>query len=210
MARSRTLFLVTALLLACAGTFATEEEDKIILRSVDRTIDLQSQLTKITSKIVLENDGKGPLKYYYHAIEPGQKLSFIAAHSREPGRSDLPITKKKLPAHPGIEFYAIELSDPLLPGRTTTIAVETVATHQLEPHPKEITQKEKQLVKYTGNLYAYSTFNSFKQSTVVTLPSKSIESYTKVKPVSQSDSTITYGPYENVKPFASEKLQVII
>ena len=41
------------------------------------------------------------------------------------------------------------------------------------------------------------------QTTKVTVPSSSIESYSKnLKPVSLTDSTITYGPYANIEPFA--------
>ena len=38
------------------------------------------------------------------------------------------------------------------------------------------------------------------QTTKVLLSSSNVESFTKVKPSSQSDTTITYGPYENIAP----------
>ena len=41
------------------------------------------------------------------------------------------------------------------------------------------------------------------------LNSSNIESYTKnVKPVSQSDTTITYGPYNDIVPGAEEEMSV--
>ena len=40
------------------------------------------------------------------------------------------------------------------------------------------------------------------------LPSRNVESYTKTKPVTQSDSTITYGPFEKKSPFSQEELNV--
>ena len=46
------------------------------------------------------------------------------------------------------------------------------------------------------------------QTTTVTLASSNVESYTKTKPVSLSDSTITYGPHKNVAPFSSSDLLV--
>lgn len=76
----------------------------------------------------------------------------------------------------------------------------TVFTHHLTPHPAEITQKEKQLVQYRGSAYFYSPYKTLSQTTKVLLSSSTVESYTKVKPSSQSDSTITYGPYENISP----------
>ncbi len=35
------------------------------------------------------------------------------------------------------------------------VLVETVQAHHLEPHPAQISQKEKQLVRYRGNAYLY-------------------------------------------------------
>ena len=46
------------------------------------------------------------------------------------------------------------------------------------------------------------------QTTTVALASSNVESYTKTKPVSLSDSTITYGPHKNVAPFSSSELIV--
>lgn len=82
------------------------------------------------------------------------------------------------------------------------VDVETICTHLLTPHPASVTQKEKQLILYHGNHYFYSPYRVAKQTTVVNLGTRNIESYTKLKPVSQTDSTITYGPYENISPFS--------
>ena len=56
-------------------------------------------------------------------------------------------------------------------------------------------QKEKQLVKYTGNLYLFSPYSVTKQTTIVLLPLRNVENYTKTKTVTQSDSTINYGTF---------------
>lgn len=47
-----------------------------------------------------------------------------------------------------------------------------------------------------------------KQTTFVGLPSRNIESYTKIKPVSQTGSAIVYGPFEKQPPYAYEELLV--
>lgn len=65
-----------------------------------------------------------------------------------------------------------------------------------------ILQAEKQLVVLNANLYFYSPYTTVTQTTVVTTNSATIESYTKTKPVSQSDNTLTYGPHENKAPFS--------
>merc|ERR1711978_723435 len=44
------------------------------------------------------------------------------------------------------------------------------------------------------------------QTTTVSLASSNIESHTKTKPVSVSDSSITYGPHNNIAPFSSGEM----
>jgi oligosaccharyltransferase complex subunit alpha (ribophorin I) len=86
------------------------------------------------------------------------------------------------------------------------VLVGTVFTHNLVPHPAEITQKEKQLVQYRGSAYIFSPYKIASQTTKVLLSSSSVESYTKVKPSSQSDLMIAYGPYENIAPLTEASL----
>ena len=190
---------------------ATDVVDtNLSLKNVEKHIDLQSQLTKITTRLVLENGSKDRhIRNFLFALESTQKtsLSYIAAY-REPVRVELKLTETKVNTDPDKTFYRIELKDPLPPGRTMSVEIETILTHELVPHPKEITQKEKQLVKYIGNIYLYSPYNIMKQTTTVSLPTRNIESYTKLKPASQSDSMITYGPYEKLSPFSYEELNI--
>lgn len=185
-------------------------DSDLVLKNVEKHIDLQSQLTKITTRLVLENESKDRhIRNFLFSLEPKQKnsLSYIAAY-REPVRVELKLAEVKVNAHPDKTFYKIELKDPLSPGRTMSVEVEMVLSHELIPHPKEITQKEKQLVKYMGNIYLYSPYTVVKQTTTVSLPSRNVESYTKFKPVSQSDSMITYGPYEKLPSFSYEPLNI--
>ncbi|XP_076171904.1 dolichyl-diphosphooligosaccharide--protein glycosyltransferase subunit 1 [Ptiloglossa arizonensis] len=182
----------------------------LYFKNVEKHIDLQSQLTKITTRLVLENGSKDRhIRNFLFSLEPKQKntLSYIAAY-REPVRVELKLIETKVNAHSDKTFYRIELKDTLSPGRIMSVEIEMILTHELIPHPKEITQKEKQLVKYIGNIYLYSPYNIMKQTTIVSLPSRNVESYTKFKPVSQSDSMITYGPYEKLLPFSYEELSI--
>ncbi|XP_076656577.1 dolichyl-diphosphooligosaccharide--protein glycosyltransferase subunit 1 [Halictus rubicundus] len=185
-------------------------DSDLVLKNVEKHIDLQSQLTKITTRLVLENGSKDRhIRNFLFSLEPKQKnsLSYIAAY-REPVRVELKLAEVKVNTYPDKTFYKIELKDPLSPGRTMSVEVVMVLSHELIPHPKEITQKEKQLVKYMGNIYLYSPYTVVKQTTTVSLPSRNVESYTKFKPVSQSDSMITYGPYEKLPPFSIETLNI--
>ena len=202
------------LLLTCSLASCSLIDSSLNIKNADRTIDLHSQITKITNKLVIENTGKSPVRNFVFALDGGQNdhLSYISALLREHGRPELKVKKVEdlelKNAHPDKLFYQIELRDPLQPERSVPVEVEVILTHELTPHPKEILQKEKQLVKYTGNLYLFSPYSVTKQTTNVLLPSRNVESYTKTKPVTQSDSTITYGPFEKKSPFSQEEVNV--
>lgn len=210
MSRTRAGALICVLALCCTLVQATDLVDPdLVVRNVERHIDLQSQLTKITTRVVLDNNSKDrAIQRFLFCLDGAQRksLSYIAAHV-EPGKLELKVTPVKTPEADKV-FYSVELASHLAPRRTLTIEVETILTHELVPHPKQIAQQEKQLVKYTGNAYAYLPYAVTKQTTYVALPSRNIESYTKIKPVSQTGSAIAYGPFEKQLPFAYEELVV--
>lgn len=182
----------------------------LVVRNVERHIDLQSQLTKITTRVVLDNNNKDrAAQSFLFCLDNGrrQSLSYIAARV-EPGKLELRVTETKVKGHPDKAFFSIDVASHLAPRRTLTIEIETIHTHELTPHPKEITQQEKQLVRYTGNVYTYLPYAVTKQTTYVALPSRNIESYSKIKPVSQTGTAIAYGPFDKQPPFAYEELTV--
>lgn len=109
-----------------------------------------------------------------------------------------------------VPFWRITLTSPIEPGKTTVLNVEVILSHILEPYPSRITQSEKQFIVYNGNFYLYAPYKVKTQTTVIKLPSSKVESYTKTKkPVSLSDSVITYGPYENAEPFSIVSIHVV-
>ena len=122
-------------------------------------------------------------------------LNYTSARLREHGRPEVKVKKlgdlELKNAHYHKFFYQIALKDPLQPKRSVPVEVEVISAHELTPHTKEILQKEKQLVKYAGNIYLSSPYSVTKQTTNVLLSSRNVVSYTKTKPVTQSDSTIT-------------------
>ena len=75
-------------------------------------------------------------------------------------------------------------------------------TEVLQPYPRAIKQSEKQKILFQGNAHIYSPYVVKTENVRFTLASPQIESYTKTKPVSQSENTITYGPYENLQAFS--------
>ncbi|KAL0132295.1 hypothetical protein PUN28_000228 [Cardiocondyla obscurior] len=211
MPRVHVAALICALALYLGSYVAADVVDTdLVVRSVERHIDLQSQLTKVTTRIVIDNSGKDrAVQNFLFCLDDAQtkSVSYVAARV-EPGKQELKVRKAQVPKYPNRVFYSVDLGNHLPPRRTLTIELETIFTHELIPHPKQITQQEKQLVKYTGNVYACLPYTVIKQTTYVALPTRNLESYTKIKPVSQTGSMLAYGPYETQPPFAYEEMTV--
>lgn len=164
-------------------------------KNVERSIDLTTQLVKIQHKITLENKVKKDFSAaaYSFAISKAERerLSYISI--RDALKKELKASEEKT-ADGSLFTVAVTSSSP-----TPVLHVETVFSKALEPYPTHITQNERQLVRYFGNAYVYTPYKTITQKTTVQLASKSVESFTTVKPSTQSDGTITYGPYENVE-----------
>lgn len=180
----------------------------VVLKNVDRSIDISSQLAKIVHKTTVENIGKSPVKNFLFAFEPQSnsisKVAYVGAQSG----SNLKVTEVSVSGHTNKKFYRIDLKDALSPGKAVVVEVEAVLTYALSPYPTSITQKEKQFVRYTGNHYVYSPYQVTKQVTTVNVGTRNVESYSKLLPVSQSDSTFTYGPYSQIQSFSSDPMVI--
>lgn len=84
-------------------------------------------------------------------------------------------------------------------------------THAQDPHPREIGQLERQLVRITSNIYHYSAYHTRKQNARVLLASSKIESYSKEpKPVTENGKEIKYGPYDAIPPFTAVSVRVAL
>lgn len=180
----------------------------IRFKNVDRTIDISSQLVKITSKLTLENTGGTPVKNFLLAIEDLSKNNVAFVGAKDSSGKDLRLVGTTVKGHDQVRFWRVELKDAVNAGSTAAVTVETVLTKALQPYPTAITQQEDQLVKYNGNLYTYSPYLVASQKTNVIVNTKSVESFSKVKPFSQQDGAILYGPYPNTKPFSEKELVI--
>lgn len=106
------------------------------------------------------------------------------------------------------QVYKVSLAQPLGSEQSITVVVETVFAHAIFPFPKEITQNDRQLVQFTGNVYVLSPYPCKTQSTTVHLPTSSVESFTRVAPANVNDKDIVYGPYGDIAPFSNAKIIV--
>jgi len=183
-----TFLILSIFIISAFGSIDADIENK----NVDRTIDITSQLVKISYKITLDHKGKNNINSYEFVVPESERdnLAFIIA--KDASKKEIKFTEGK--SKYGVTFTMA------IPGNSPnpTIYIDTVLTKSLKPYPTHITQSERQLVRYFGNLYFYSPYKTVSQKTTVLLSSRSIESYTLVKPYTQSDTSISYGPYDNI------------
>nr|CAG4638394.1 EOG090X04O4 [Cyclestheria hislopi] len=198
-----TIICLSAYVLCVFGT----ANDELVIKNVDRAIDVSSQLVKISHRLTLQNNGKSTIKQFSFPIQPDARkyLSFLKAKLLEGKDSILKTTEKDINQVP---TWIVDLKEGLEPGKTVKVRVDTVFAHHLKPHPAEISQKEKQLVTFQGSAYLYSPYKVTTQTTKVVLSSSNIENFTKVKPTTQSDSSITYGPYDDIPPMTEESIVI--
>jgi len=204
------LLLLLMVLGSSQAAFDSINKD-IVIKSCDRTVDLSSQLVKISNKISISfNGASGAPKSFLFALEEEarNKLSFIGASQGNAEKTYLRVSETKVQGHSDKGFWKVELRDSLTKGATATVTIEVVLGGAQEMFPAAITQKEKQLARYTGNVYMFSPYPVNSQTTILNLASSNIESYTKHEPVSVQDSIIKYGPYNNVASFTASDLVV--
>lgn len=206
--------LVVLLCIICSALSKVNQDtiDKnLSFSKVERKIDISSHLVKSRTSITVENKGTAPVRAFLYLVEPKLKdgLSFISAVvKKDSSDKTLPVSATSVSGHDGQLFYKVILPSALDGGKQVTVDMETVFTHVLLPYPAEIAQAEKQLVVLDTNLYLTSPYPVVSQTTVVTTNNANVESYTKTKPVSQSDNTITYGPFEDKAAFSEAPLKV--
>jgi oligosaccharyltransferase complex subunit alpha (ribophorin I) len=205
------VLVLSALLASCCGAGSDTIIADLVVANVHRTVDLSSHLPKISSSITLENTGKTAVRSFLFLVDPtvSNHLSFIGAVVKS-GDEDqkLKVVQTSVASHPNEVFYRVDLTRVLDAGKQVTVDVETVYSHTLRPYPSQIAQSEKQFVQFTTSTYFPTPYKTTSQKTEVNCASKNIESYTRVKPVSASDSTITYGPFENKEPFTKGEIVI--
>lgn len=180
---------------------------------VEVLIDLTSHLTRVTSNIKLYNQGVRAINVFHYSLDPflSGKLSFIGAKEMD-GEQEVAILKVESTVmdkkYNEAAFYRIKLSRPLNSLKTISIVVDTVYSDAQSPLPKEISQDDRQLVQFTGNLYYFSPYHTASEVISVHLSSDKIESYTQIRPVNLNQDIITYGPFKDILEYAEQKFTV--
>lgn len=192
---NRLLFVVVAISLVTTNVAGIAIDAKIENKNVETTIDLTTQLVKVLNKITLVHTEKNAFTgtSYTFAVPNDARDNLAYISVRDALKKELKTTEEK--TNDG-SFFTVSVTSS---SPTPVLHVETVFTNSLQPYPTHITQNERQLVRYFGNAYFYSPYKTVTQKTTIQLASKAVESFTAVKPSSQSDGVVTYGPYENIE-----------
>lgn len=201
------LLILSLVISVCIGANDVINKD-VVFKKYERKVDLTSQLVKLIHKVTIENTGSSPVKYFLFTLttEEYEKLSYIGA---QVGSSSLTVAETNVANHPGYFFYKVDLRDVLQAGKTSAVVeVEVVLAAALRPYPASIQQGEKQLVVYEGSHLVPAAYQVASQTSSVALPSPNVESYSRLKPTSHADTTITYGPYEKTPAFSIDPLKV--
>jgi len=206
-------YLVVSFTILLASCLALQESvnPDVLIAKVARSIDISTHLPRINSAVTLENTGKSVVRSFIYGVEPEleDKIAYIGAVIKSgEDETKLNIVEVSVKGQSLGKFFRVDLKTGLENGKTLTVDIETSFSHALQPYPSHITQAEKQLVKFTGNLYFFSPYTVKTQTTTVNTPTNSIQSHTKVQPVKVADNSITYGPYENIQPFTQAEVVV--
>eukprot|EP00049_Salpingoeca_infusionum_P018177 m.356078 g.356078 ORF g.356078 m.356078 type:complete len:446 (-) comp17432_c0_seq1:298-1635(-) len=179
------LVVVCALAAACCGDLVNED--------VSRTIDLTSQLATVVTKVEVKNTGSATVTKYNLAKDSftAGKLAYVAAKAGSKAAK--------------VEDSAVSVS--IGAGKSVKLTITQVYTHAQTPFPAEITQLERQLVKFNTNVYFTSSYATTKQTTTIRLAGKE-ESHTKVTPNKLVGKLLTYGPFTDTEAGAEQQVSV--
>ncbi|KAK7603939.1 hypothetical protein V9T40_004212 [Parthenolecanium corni] len=176
------------------------------ITNVDRLIDISSQIVKVTNKISFQNAGRDSVSHFIFILDPAfvDNVAVIKGHVSD---TDIGLAISSS-TFEGKKAWSVKFDQPVEGGKSAVVDVHYALIDYLKPYPIRITQKEKQFIKFIGNSYFYSPYPVTKVITSVTLGTKNVESYTRVEPVSYSDSHILYGPYKDLAPFAVSEIEI--
>jgi len=158
------------LLLVCSSLVASSPVDAInsglLLTEAKRTLDLTSQMVKANFQLTVKNEGSTPARTFHFSVDDqhADKVSYVGAKQ---GQTYLRVTPAKLEGKRGAAAWRLELKEPLSAGQEQKLEVDLLLGKALEMFPKEIQQRDKQLVLFNGNHYIYSPYKVKTQTTKV-------------------------------------------
>ncbi|TPX68609.1 dolichyl-diphosphooligosaccharide---protein glycotransferase [Spizellomyces sp. 'palustris'] len=182
--------------------------------NVDRVLDLSNpSIVREQTTLIVQGAKKGGSDDYVFAIpsDVADVSLALLEVAETKGKKDigekLQLSKDQYDVKRAAQYYKVKLPRVLKEGDTIQLGIWAAFTHLVRPYPKEVSQKEKQLLEFLGNAYFWSPYHSKQQKTIVRLPNDDVISFKeKPAPVSKAGNVITYGSYADVGPFSHAEL----
>lgn len=140
---TRFIFVLFAVLVSLSVSQAQDLFKDVVLQSVERAVDVRSQLVKIKTTIEIKNERDTPLNEVYFAIPSEQaeslRLFVIVDHYNTSKKYDYKIIDNlKIKSEHNATLYKLELDTPLKSGQARMF--ETYETHwgSMTPLPRHI------------------------------------------------------------------------
>jgi len=189
------LVLISGALLVSAADY-----DDFTNTRIKKRVEATSQVVRHT--VAFEYESSGGSKYHLTLQQPS-KLAYL--NVTDSAGKELETTFVEESKAQGLRFgsYLVQL-----PASSGKFKYTAVYTNILKALPAKISQNEKQYMVLEDNHYVVSPYKTNEQTTTVELSSDRIESKTEQSPTSANGRKITYGPYNNIKPFTSSPLRV--
>ncbi|EYC26692.1 hypothetical protein Y032_0010g913 [Ancylostoma ceylanicum] len=176
--------------------------------NVERTIDLTSQIVKVTSQLTLLNTGTSEANSVEVLLtsEENDHLSYISAQE---GNNKGKLKVFKQPGEKqGFITYKIELLKRVPKDGEVKLKVDYRLIQMLKPLPEKIAQNENQFVLYHGNAHYAAPYPVAQEKTTVKLGSGKTVSVTQVAPTNQENERVVYGPYKDQPAFNKKPIKI--
>ena len=81
----------------------------LVVKSLDRSLDMSSQLVKMSHKVTVENTGKGAIKSFLFSVDPAvkDKVAYISASSGGSKKTYLRVSETKVQGHLDKAFWKV-------------------------------------------------------------------------------------------------------
>ncbi|TPX54701.1 dolichyl-diphosphooligosaccharide---protein glycotransferase [Powellomyces hirtus] len=201
---------------SAAAVDPTSVREDFINTNLHRILDLTNpSIMREHSTVVIKAVNDAGAKEYYLTVpaEISEKsLAVLEVEVRQSKNGEgvkAVVMKDKYDASRSAQLYKVKLPNHLKKDEVVYLIINAAYTNAVKPFPKEVTMKSMQHLEYQGNAYLWSPYRSERQKTTVRVPRDEVLRFTsQPEPVTKNGNVVTYGPYDNVEPYASGFLHV--
>ncbi|KIO31035.1 hypothetical protein M407DRAFT_241952 [Tulasnella calospora MUT 4182] len=181
--------------------------------AVVRSIELGGATTQITTSYTVRSlQNKNGVYVFALSKDDASKTSWMEAKLKG---SNTPLElKRSTDTDEPIAFYELSFPKALKNNETATLVLTTIQAHASEPLPATVRQNEPQALAYETGVYVLSPYDTVIQRIKFKSPSPDIVSFIDTselskfaepdnKPAVKSGSTVTYGPFRNIRGSAT-------